>query len=128
MEDFVNEYRSKTDEELLRLALASEELTPEAYAALTGELSRRQIYGNDKLKSFREQEERRLAELAANPGRLFYLWGFGRDRFGKTRCTYDAESRTERFTTTVFTVVLLFPLVPTGTYLVERARGLFEPD
>jgi hypothetical protein len=126
IEDFANEYRSKTDEELLRLELVSEQLTPEANTALTAELSKRKINGNDELKSFRQKEERRQAEQAANPGRLFYMWSIGRARFGKARFTHDAETGKERFTTTVFTVVGFLPLIPTGTYLVERAQGSFS--
>jgi len=39
IQDFAEEYQSKTDDELLRLALDSEQLTPEARAALNDELA-----------------------------------------------------------------------------------------
>jgi hypothetical protein len=122
-QDFGKEYQSKTDEELLRLELVSEQLTPEAKEALKGELSRRLISGTNRLSVFREQESRRKAEQAADPGRLFSIYGIGRRRFGKAGYFYNAETGIERFTTTVFVVFFHFPLVPTGTYLAERSRG-----
>jgi hypothetical protein len=47
-------------------------------------------------------------------------------RFGKADRVYDSETALERFRTTVFIVLSCFPLVPTGTYLVERSLVL--PD
>jgi hypothetical protein len=41
--DLVKAYQAKTDEELLQLAMASEQLTTEPQAVLTGELARRRI-------------------------------------------------------------------------------------
>lgn len=43
-------------------------------------------------------------------------------RFGKANRVYDAQTDVERFKTTLFVVLLCFPLIPTGTYLVERKR------
>jgi hypothetical protein len=43
IEDFVKVYQAKGDEELIQLAIAPEQLTPEARVALQGELSRRRI-------------------------------------------------------------------------------------
>ena len=45
-------------------------------------------------------------------------------RFGKANPVYDPETDIERFKTTIFIVLLGFPLIPTGTYLVERKRVL----
>jgi hypothetical protein len=47
-------------------------------------------------------------------------------RFGKANCVYNSEIDVERFKTTNLIVFLCFPLLPTGTYLVERKRAL--PD
>jgi hypothetical protein len=121
-QDFAKEYQSKTDEELLRLELSSEELTPEANSALKVELARRKIDETDHLGSFREQEVQRLSEEARDPGRLFSIYSFGRRRFGKGRYLYNSETGIERFTTTVFIILFYFPFIPTGTYLVERKR------
>lgn len=43
VEDFVKVYHAKSDEELIELAIGSEQLTSEARVALKGELSRRRI-------------------------------------------------------------------------------------
>jgi hypothetical protein len=43
IQDFVKAYEVKSDEELMQLAAAREQLTPEARLALQSELSRRQI-------------------------------------------------------------------------------------
>jgi hypothetical protein len=128
IQDFAREYQSKTEEELLRLELVSEQLTPEAKDALRGELARRQIDGTGRLGAFREQEEQRQTEQARDPGRLFSVhpYGIGRSRFGKGKCVYNSETGMERFTTTVFVVLFYFPLIPTGTYLAERKRGFLS--
>ncbi len=47
IQDLAEEYQSKTDEELLRLALDPEQLTAEANAVLNDELARRRINGQD---------------------------------------------------------------------------------
>jgi len=113
-----------TDEELLRLALSPEQLTPEATAALNNELARRQINSTERLNAFRNEEEQRKEELAKDPGSLFVLHpqGIGRKRFGKAGLVFDRETGIERFRTTVFVVLLWIPLIPTGTFLVERKR------
>jgi hypothetical protein len=43
IEDFLKVYQAKSDEELIQLAVAPEQLTSEARVALQGELSRRRI-------------------------------------------------------------------------------------
>ena len=126
IQDFAREYQSKTDEELLRLQLVSEQLTAKANDALKGELSRRLINGTDRLSAFRQQEAQRQTEQARDPGRLFSVYSFGRSRFGKARYFYDSETGMERFATTVFVVLFYFPLIPTGTYLAERKREFFS--
>ena len=47
-------------------------------------------------------------------------------RFGTANRVYDPGTDIERFKTTIFILLLCFPLIPTGTYLVERNRAL--PD
>ena len=122
--DFAEEYRSKTNEELLRLALDPAQLIPEADAALNGELARRRINNTERLKAFREEEEQHKEEQIRDPGRLFVVhpYGIGRKRFGKAGRIYNPETGMERFKTTVFVVFLWLPLIPTGTFLVERKR------
>jgi hypothetical protein len=57
IQELVDQYRKKTDEELLRLAREREQLTPEAGSALMDELARRKIAAV-QLKAFSKQEER----------------------------------------------------------------------
>ena len=57
-------YRTKTDEELLQLAMSSEQLTPEAHAILTSELATRGIDLNEHLKE-RENAGSALIERRA---------------------------------------------------------------
>jgi hypothetical protein len=125
IQDLAGQYQSRTDEELLRLALDAEQLTPEANAALNDELARRRINNAERLSAFREQEEQRKEEQSRNPGKLFVIhpYGIGRKRFGKADRIYSPETGTERFKTTVFVVLFWLPLIPTGTFLVERERG-----
>jgi len=55
--NIVDEYRKKTEEDLLRLAQDRELLTPEANSALTDELARRKS-GAERFKAFSKEEER----------------------------------------------------------------------
>jgi hypothetical protein len=126
VQELGEEYRNKTDKELLRLALTPEELTPEANTALKSELSRRRIDSGTHLDAARQEEEDRKAENNRSLGTLGFIphFGVGRMRFGKGNRLYDSETGLERFKTTVFVVLFWFPLIPTGTYLVERNRVL----
>ena len=121
-------YRNKTDKELLRLALTPEELTPEANVALKSELARRRIDSGAHLDTARQDEKERKAENDRSLGTLGFipLFGVGRMRFGRGSRVYDPKTGLEQFRTTVFVVLFFFPLIPTGTYLVERKRVL--PD
>lgn len=57
IQELVDQYRKKTDGELLRLARDREQLTPEAGSALTDELARRKIAAV-RLEAFGKEEER----------------------------------------------------------------------
>jgi len=85
IQDFAEQYRSETDDELLRLKLVADQLTPEANIALKEELARRSISGSDRLAIFRGEEAQRQTEQARDTGRLFSIYGTGRNRFGKTK-------------------------------------------
>jgi hypothetical protein len=128
VQELGEEYRNKTSNELLRLALAPEQLTPVAQVALAAELATRRISGKASLDAARNEEEQRKAANNRELGTLGFVFppGVGRMRFGKANRVCDPETGVERFRTTVFIVLLCFPLIPTGTYLVERRRVL--PD
>lgn len=127
-EGLVKAYAGKSDEELLRIQLDSENLTMEASAALTSELAKRGINGNERMNAFRDQEAKRKEELSKNPGSLFFTLrlGVGRWYFGKADHVYDSTTGIEQFRTTVFIVLLFFPAIPTGSYLVEKRRGFLS--
>lgn len=57
IQELVDQYRKKTDEELLRLARDREQLTPEASSALTDELARRKIAAG-RINAFSKEEAR----------------------------------------------------------------------
>jgi hypothetical protein len=122
--DFAEGYQGKTDEGLLRLSLDAEHMTPESDAALNGELARRQINDTERLKAFRDEEEQRKEQQNRDPGSMFIVhpYGIGRKRFGKAEHIYNPETGMERFKTPVFVVFFWLPLIPTGTFLVQRKR------
>jgi len=128
IQDLAAEYESRSNEELLRLSLDQEQLTSAAVIALNNELAKRGINGAEQLDAFRETEEERTAKVASNPGSFFFIqpWGVGRRRFGKAERVYNSANGVERFKTTVFVVLFWVPLIPTGTYVVERSlKSLF---
>jgi hypothetical protein len=127
-QDLAAQYQGKTDEELLRLALDPSQLTPEASTLLKLELARRSIDSEKHLSAFREEQEQYDQEQKRATGNLFVLhpYGIGRMRFGKAERTHDPDTGMERFRTTVFIVLFWLPLIPTGTFLVERKRSFFS--
>jgi hypothetical protein len=126
-EDLAKSYVTKSDDELLRLALQPELLTQDASTALTSELVKRGINGAERLNIFREHEKQRKEKEAKNPGSLFlpFHYGIGRWHLGKADYKYDSKSGIEQFKTTIFILVFWFPLIPTGSYLVQKKRGYF---
>jgi len=71
--DFAGKYQAKTDEELLRLAIDSDQLTADARAYLTSELAKRGI-GAEQVRAFREGPEP-VASPPIVPGRDSYTIG-----------------------------------------------------
>ena len=128
IQELAEEYRTKTDEELLRLALDAADLTPEANLVLSNELSRRGINTPERLASFRVEEKYRKEEASKHTGSLFIIhpFGVGHLRFGKSDRVYNPATDRERFKTTLFVVLFWFPFVPTGTFFVEKKRSLFS--
>ena len=122
IQELAAQYETQSNEELLRLALYPEQLTSEAMLVLNNELLKRRIHGPEQLDAFRKAEEERTAKVASNPGSYFFIypWGVGRRRFGKAERVYNSTTGVDRFKTTVFVVLFWVPLIPTGTYLVER--------
>jgi hypothetical protein len=67
--DVGEQYRARTDEELLRLALEPEQLAPEAQIQLHAELARRGIDSPARLEEFRAEEGRKPPEPREYTGR-----------------------------------------------------------
>lgn len=128
IQELGEQYRTKSDDELLRLAVTPADLTPEASIMLSNELSRRGINTAERLAPFREEEKKRQEEASKHTGSLFIIhpFGLGHYRFGKADRVYDPASGLERFQTTIFIVLFWLPLIPTGTFVIEKKRSFFS--
>lgn len=121
--DFAAEYKTKADEELLSIHYDAAELTDDARVALSAELKARGLDRPDTVAGFRKQElQRREDESLARPT-IFDRRKVIGSRFGKSNYEYDSETGTETFTTTLFFVLSGLPLIPIGTYRVEKKKG-----
>lgn len=65
-----------------------------------------------------EEQEKRPTQLF-----MTSIFGIGHWFFGKADRLYDPASGLERFQTTVFVILFFFPLIPTGTYIVQKRKG-----
>lgn len=124
------EYQHLTQDELLRLAEDRAQLTDDARLALDAELSRRRISSSD-VDSYRiEYTAADRAEKLRVANRLTYIAhaGFGKKFLGKTNRNRDPEELFEQYDTTLWFVVLWFPVFPIATYTVrtdlERWLGM----
>ena len=70
--ELTRHYESKSNEELLLLALDAPQLSSEARTALFGELARRRINADEQLETFRQEEERNKAEPRRASGSPFF--------------------------------------------------------
>jgi hypothetical protein len=126
--DFAKEYQNKTDEELLRLASVSHQLTEDAKRALSGALLSRGIDSDEVKENFHREEVQAERRRGRRVGRLAATRGIGRQRYGKANYSLNQRTRMERFTTTIFVVLFWLPLIPTGTYRVQRKKQLLSSD
>jgi hypothetical protein len=126
--EFQSVYETKGDDELLRLAVHLDELTPEAREALSVELARRKLSTSD-VEELISEDVSHAKEEAKKIGTLFVAYnGIGRQRYGKANRTFDTQTKLEQFTTTVFFVLFWIPLVPVGTYRVQKTKGWASDD
>ena len=126
----LEQYSTKTDEELFRLAVNREELTEEACMALDQVMQDRGLDKSECLEYARQEEEERKQQLARNPGPLFRVRGglIGRDRFGKANYSFDPATRMETFDTTIFILFFWLPLIPTASYRVTRRKEFLSDE
>ena len=119
--DFADEYRTRADEELLRIHYDAKDLTEEARLALDAEMHARRLDKREVIETFsKEEQQRQKDDLLSSVIRDWRK--IGRSRFGKANYQYDSETGIETFTTTLFLDIFL-PLFPTGTYRVEKKKG-----
>ena len=123
------EYQNLTQDELLHLAEERDQLTDDARLALDGELNRRRLSSSD-IDSHRLECE--VADKAdklrrAAPSYIHNV-GLGKKFFGKTNRHRDTERPFEQYDTTLWFVVLWFPVFPIASYTVrtdlERWLGM----
>jgi hypothetical protein len=115
--DFLAEYKTKTNDELLRIVAELESLVPEARHALATVLKDRQLDSPATLAKFREEESERLQRQRTSMSDLVLVVpaGMGRRMYGKKNRVADD------YDTTLFIVFLWFPLIPLGTYRIREA-------
>ena len=115
------EYQYLTHDELLRLTTEKEQLTDEARLALEGELDRRRLSSSD-IDAYRIQREAadKADKLKRATPSYIHSVGLGKKFLGKTNRHRDAERLFEQYDTTLWFVVLWFPVFPIATYTVRR--------
>ncbi|HEY1800151.1 MAG TPA: hypothetical protein VGG46_04375 [Terriglobales bacterium] len=128
-QDFIREYETKSNEELLRLATDPSQLTEEANYVLAIELRKRRLDAKEQIINFQQQENEQKQKQELDIGRLWFIYtfGIGRKRFCEGDYRYDPATQVEEFTTTIFILLFWVPLIPTGTYRVTRIKGFRPP-
>jgi hypothetical protein len=123
--DLTEHYRKLNDNELLQLTLEFNDLTDGAQFALEAELRARNLPTPERMRKFVSLENETLIGKKAiqdgGPGRfrLWLPWGIGYMNFGKADRRRYVNSKTQEYTTTMFFLLLWFPLIPVKTYRVE---------
>jgi hypothetical protein len=82
--DFRKQYEAMTDEELLNLAMDSEQLSPEARNSFDSELSRRGI-GRGKIDEYNQDRSRHNGDKKDNPQAAYLLF----PSLGRVHATLD---------------------------------------
>ena len=121
--DFGEQYRLMQDEELLRINFDSDQLTDEARFALTAGLHTRSLDKPEVVADFRIEEQQRRKDDELTSVMRADARKIGRSRYFKANYDFNPETRIETFTTTFFFELWRLPLVPTGTYRVEKKKG-----
>lgn len=117
----MTEYQHLTADELLHLAEERETLTDEARVSLEAELSRRRLNPSD-IESHRVQNlvADNLDQLNRTAPQLIFHAGFGKKFMGKSNRRRDPSGLFEQYETTLWFVVLWFPVFPIATFTVRR--------
>ncbi|MBI3476929.1 MAG: hypothetical protein HY010_14445 [Acidobacteria bacterium] len=119
------DYATKSDDELLTLALEFDSLTEEAQRVLSTELRRRSLDAPERLAAFSAQQAQDKHFDDLNLGRLGLSGqGMGKRLYG--RSNVEVRGVGEEYNATLFVVIFFFPLVPTATYRFFREQGSKE--
>jgi len=114
-------YERLTHDELLHLAEEKEQLTEEARVALEVEIKRRRPSPSDleayKLQCLAADEADKLKRATPD---LILSGGFGKKFLGKGNRHRDPTGSFEQYDTTLWFVVLWFPVFPIATFTVRR--------
>jgi hypothetical protein len=124
------EYQHLTADELLHLAEGREQFTDEARLALEAELSRRKLSPPD-IESYRLQRESAEKADKLKRGARGYIpdVGLGKKFLGKTNRHRDPSGLFEQYDTTLWFVVLWFPVFPSPLITVQkRPRTMVRHD
>ena len=116
------QYQHLTDDELLHLAEERVQLTDDARVSLEAEISRRRLSSSD-IDSYRVQreatEKAEKLKRDAVPSFIFDV-GLGKKFLGRANRRRDPSGLFEHYDTTLWFVVLWFPVFPIASYTVRR--------
>jgi len=118
----VPEYQHLTNDEFLQIAEEQDRLTDEDGWRSTFELSRRRLSSAD-VRTYRRG--RKAAEHAEDLPRarsqyISFKAGLGKKFFAKSNRRRDPDGQFEQYDSTLWFVVLWFPVFPIATYTVRR--------
>jgi hypothetical protein len=114
-------YQHLTEDELLHVADESEQLTDEARLALESELRRRNL-STSEVNAYKRQaaDDNEADKLRRARRQVIPHLGLGKKFLGKTNCRRDPSDLFELYESTLWFVVLWFPVYPIATYTVRR--------
>jgi hypothetical protein len=116
-------YEHLTEDELLHVADEREQLTDEARLALESELRRRNLSTSEVNAYKQECTDNNEADKLRRAGRQFIPnLGLGKKFLGKTNCRRDPSDPFELYESTLWFIVLWFPVYPIATYTMRRDR------
>jgi hypothetical protein len=115
------QYEHLTEDDLLHVADEREQLTDEARLALESELRRRNLSTSD-INAYKQQlaDDDKADKLRHARRQVVYNVGLGKEFLGMTNRRRDTSGLFELYESTLWFVVLWFPVYPIATYTVRR--------
>lgn len=117
----MQQYQHLTEDELLRVADEKDLLTDEARLALESELTRRNL-STSEVNAYKRQcdDDNEADKLRRARRQVVPNLGLGKKFLGKTNRRRDPSDLFELSESTLWFVVLWFPVYPFATYTVRR--------